>query len=365
MESNKKIFVTQSLMPDLGKFVKYLEDIWERKYITNNGVYHQKFEKAICDHLGVENCSLMANGTLALMIGLQALEISGEVITTHALHWNNIKPVFCDINPDTFNLDVQKIESLITEKTTAILPTHIYGNPCEMDKLEKIGDTYGLKIVYDAAHAFGVKKDGKSILNYGDLSILSFHATKTFNTTEGGAIITKDKKLKEHIDHLKNFGFANEVTVIAHGINAKMNEMQAAYGLLELEIINDEIKKRKAVATLYRKELSGLDGITIFHDMENVDHNYSYFPILINKEKFGLSGDQVYDEFRKKNIYVRRYFYPLISNFATYNSLPSANAENLPIAEKISEQVLCLPIYGELELLDVKMIGSIIKKLKN
>ncbi len=367
---DKRIYVTQPALPPLDKFVVYLKDIWESKWLTNKGKYHQRFEQALCDYLGVKYCSLFVNGTLALIVGLQALRITGEVITTpysfvastHALHWNGIKPVFCDIEEKNLTIDADKIESLITPKTTAILPVHVYGHPCDVDKITAIADTYGLKVIFDAAHAFGVKINGNPVLNYGDLSILSFHATKVFNTIEGGAVVTDDKKLKERIDFLKNFGFADEVTVVAPGINAKMNELQAAFGLLQLEIIENEIKKRKAVANYYRKHLENLEGIKLFYDLEGIVYNYSYFPVLIDSKTFGCSRDELYETLKKNNIYARRYFYPLISQFPSYRSIPSASPGNLPVAEKVTLQVLCLPIYGELELDEQKKVVEILKE---
>lgn len=366
----KSIFVTQPALPSLGRFIEYLADIWESKWLTNKGKYHQLFEQALCDFLGIKYCSLLANGTLALIIGLQALRITGEVITTpysfvastHALHWNGIKPVFCDIEDRSLTLDSDKIESLITPQTTALLPVHVYGHPCDVDKIARIADTYGLKVIYDAAHAFAVKIRGNSILNYGDLSILSFHATKVFHTIEGGAIITNDKKLKERIDFLRNFGFADEVTVVAPGINAKMNELQAAFGLLQLEIVESEIEKRKQINRFYQEHLENIKGIKIFHDLEGIEYNYSYFPILIDHKEFGHSRDDVYEKLKENNIYSRRYFYPLISQFPTYKNLPSSSPENLREAEKLSKEILCLPIYGDLDISDQKRIVKILRK---
>jgi dTDP-4-amino-4,6-dideoxygalactose transaminase len=359
MMDNKKtpIYVTQPALPPLEEFIKYLRQIWETKILTNNGPYHQQFEKELTDYLGVRFISVFANGTLALMTALQALRITGEVITTpfsfvattHALWWNNIKPVFVDIEPVHYNIDPEKIEAAITPQTTAILPVHVYGNPCKLDDIQKISDTYGLKIIYDAAHAFGVTINGNSILNYGDLSILSFHATKSFNTIEGGAIICHDEKTKKRIDFLKNFGFADELTVIQPGINAKMNELQAAYGLVQLKHIDDYIAKRKAVSELYRSKLSGIKGIRTINDIKGIKHSYTYFPIMIDSQIFGQSRDEIYDKLMKENIYGRRYFYPLISQFPSYRGLLSSNPENLPVASRIAGQVLCLPIYPNLE----------------
>ena len=295
------IYVTRPALPPLDEFVEYLRKIWDTRILTNNGPFHQQFEKELAEYLGVKYLSVFANGTLALVTALQALRITGEVITspfsfvatTHALWWNNIKPVFVDIEPDYFNLDPEKIEAAITPQTTAIMPVHVYGNPCRVDEIQHIADTYGLKVIYDAAHAFGVTKNGKSVLNYGDLSILSFHATKTFNTIEGGAIICQDEKTKRRIDFLKNFGFADEVTVVEPGINAKMNEIQAAYGLLQLKYIDEYIAKRNVVADLYRNELKDIKGISILNDIEGIRHSYTYFPILINEREYGESRDDV------------------------------------------------------------------------
>ncbi len=362
------IFVTQPDLPDLEEFIISLKKIWNSKWLTNNGEFHQEFEKELAEYLGVKYVSLFANGTLALVSALQVLRISGEVITTpysfvattHALWWNGITPVFVDIEPETCNIDYKKIEAAITPKTTAILPVHVYGNPCEVSEIEKIADIYGLKVIYDAAHAFGVKIDNNSISNYGDLSILSFHATKSFNTIEGGAIISHDEKTKKRIDYLKNFGFADEVTVVAPGINAKMNELQAAYGLLQLKKFEDKIEKRKKISEFYRELLKGTKGIRYMKDIENVKHNYAYFPIFVD-DNYPLNRDELYFKLQEHNIYGRRYFYPLISEFPAYRGLPSARTSNLMKAKEVSHQVICLPIYPDLDLKDVERICRIIK----
>ena len=368
---NKQIYVTQPAMPPLEEFTELLKQIWENKILTNNGPFHQQFEKELAEYLGVEHISLFSNGTLALMVALQALRITGEVITTpfsfvattHSLWWNNIKPVFADIEPKYFNLDPDKVEAAITPQTTAIMPVHVYGNPCKLERFQQIADTYGLKLIYDAAHAFGVKVNGNSILNYGDLSILSFHATKVFNTIEGGAIISPDAKTKKRIDYLKNFGFADETTVIAPGINAKMNEVQAAYGILQLKYVSDCISKRKEVAKIYREELKGVVGISFIDDIIGVDHAYSYFPIQVEKDKYGISRNELYEKLKKENIFGRRYFYPLISQFPTYRGLLSSKPENLPVAYKVAEQVICLPIFPVLKYDSTIKITSIINKV--
>lgn len=365
--ANKPIYVTQPVLPDLKEFMEYLEKIWASKILTNNGQFHQLLEKEMAEYLGVKHISLFSNATLALITAMQSLRITGEVITTpfsfvattHALWWNGIKPVFCDIEDKFFNIDPQKIEAAITPKTTAILPVHVYGNPCNISAIQSIAETYGLKVIYDAAHAFGVKINGNSVLNHGDLSILSFHATKVFNTIEGGAIISPDEKTKKRIDYLKNFGFADEVTVVSPGINAKMNELQSAYGLLQLKSIDASIEKRKLIAIKYRELLRSIPGISVLEDVENIRHNYSYFPILIKKE-FHQTRDDVYNNLKKHNIFSRRYFYPLISSFPAYRGLDSSQHSNLPIANSIANQVLCLPIYPDLELDEVTNIVNII-----
>jgi dTDP-4-amino-4,6-dideoxygalactose transaminase len=366
----KPIYVTQPAMPPLEEFILYLQKIWASKIITNNGPFHQQFEKELADYLGIKYISMFSNGTLALITALQALKITGEVITTpfsfvattHSLWWNNIKPVFVDIDPEHFNLDPEKIEAAITPQTTALMPVHVYGNPCKVDAIQRIADTYGLKVIYDAAHAFGVKINDNSVLNYGDLSVMSFHATKVFNTIEGGAIICHNEKMKKRIDFLKNFGFADEVTVVAPGINAKMNEVQAAYGLLQLKHIDTCIAKRKLIADTYRQQLKNIPGLRFHSDMEGIRHSYSYFPVFIDGEKFGSTRDQVYENLKMHNIYGRRYFYPLISNFPTYRGLHSAKPENLPTATKIAEQVICLPIYPDLNIDNVHEICNLLKK---
>ncbi len=368
---NKIVNVTQPSLPDLDEFIIYLREIWNSKQLTNNGSFHQEFEKQLADFLGVKYISLFANGTLALISALQVLRISGEVITTpysfvattHSLWWNGIKPVFVDIDPESKNLDPLKIEAAITPRTTAILPVHVYGNPCAVDEIQKIGDIYGIKVIYDAAHAFGVTLNGDSLLNFGDLSILSFHATKTFNTIEGGAIVCHDENTKKRIDFLKNFGFADEVTVVAPGINAKMNEIQAAYGLLQMNSFRNQVIKRKEIANIYRSLLQDVKGISYHEDIKNVKHNYSYFPIFIDEDEFGISRDELYFKLREKNIYGRRYFYPLISEFPAYRGLASADSEKLPIAERVAKQVICLPIYPELTLQTVETIVNHLKGL--
>lgn len=368
MDNN--IYVTQPSLPPLREVILYLEKIWENKWLTNNGPFHQQFEKELARYLNVGHINLFANATLALIVGLQALRITGEVITTpfsfvattHALKWNGITPVFCDIEERTMNIDPDKIEALITPRTTAIMPVHVYGHPCDTEKIQDIADKYGLKVIYDAAHAFGIKMKNKNLLLEGDMSVLSFHGTKLFTTFEGGAIISKDEKLKKRIDYLKNFGFADEVTVIAPGINGKMNEFQSVIGLLSLEIVEEEIANRKKVAETYFELLKNVKGIKFFNFFEDYEYNYSYFPILIDEKEFGVSREKVYEELKKNNVYARRYFYPLISNMPSYRTLPSASKENLPVANKIAEQVLCLPIYGGLLKDRVEYICNLIKE---
>lgn len=356
MESERKITVTSPLLPSLDDFIPYLQDIWDRKWLTNNGHYHQELEKALCEYLKVPYISLFTNGTLPLICALQALRITGEVITTpfsfvattHSLWWNGIKPVFVDIEPNTCDIDPEKIESAITPKTTAIMPVHVYGKPCNTDRIQEIADKYGLKVIYDAAHAFGVEVNGKSILEAGDMSTLSFHATKVYNTIEGGALVCHDEQTKKRIDYLKNFGFADETTVIAPGINGKMDEIRSAYGLLNLKQVDKAIEARCRIAMEYRKGLKDREGIRVLEDLPGVRHNYSYFPIFIDAEKYGMTRDELYFKMKEQNILGRRYFYPLISEFTTYHGLDSARVENLPVAHKIADSVICLPMHHSL-----------------
>ena len=365
----KIITVTQPCLPPLEEFIPYLQQIWDNKWLTNNGPLHQQLEQELATYLGVKFISLFSNGTLALITALQALNITGEVITTpfsfvattHSLWWNKITPVFVDIEPEYLNLDPTKIEAAITPKTTAIMPVHVYGNPCKMEKIQRIADKHGLKVIYDAAHAFGVKLHGVSVLNSGDLSILSFHATKVFSTIEGGAIICHTEEMKHHIDNLKNFGFRGETVVEEPGINAKLNEVQAAFGLLQLKYIDGFIGKRKKITELYFSLLKDIKGIRFLPCMEDITHSYSYFPILIDEFEYGMNRDALYEKLKENNIFARRYFYPLISHFEPYRELNSANDENLPVASKAALQVLCLPIYVELSLQDVEKIVNIIR----
>lgn len=359
---NKVITVTSPLLPSLEDFIPYLEDIWNRKWLTNNGYYHKELEKALCEYLKVPYVSLFTNGTLPLICALQALRITGEVITTpysfvattHSLWWNGIKPVFVDIDPVTCNIDPDKIEAAITPKTTAIMPVHVYGKPCDTSRIQEIADKYGLKVIYDAAHAFGVEVNGKSILEAGDMSTLSFHATKVYNTIEGGALICKDEKTKRRIDYLKNFGFADETTIVAPGINGKMDEVRSAYGLLNLKQVDAAIESRHRTAVKYREALRGVEGISFMEDMPGVRHNYSYFPIFIDAEKYGMIRDELYFKMKGQNVLGRRYFYPLISEFSAYRGLESAQPENLPVASKVADSVICLPMYHNLNDSDIQ-----------
>ena len=390
---NKLITVTSPLLPSLDDFQEELKKIWDSKWITNNGSYHKKLEAALAEYLGVPYVSLFTNGTLPLITALQALRISGEVITTpysfvattHSLWWNGIKPVFVDIDPKTGNLDPEKIEAAITPKTTAIMPVHVYGKPCDVRRIQEVADQYGLKVIYDAAHAFGleipkeesdyrvafdkatnalspaeptkqVNVPTESILNWGDMSTLSFHATKVYNTIEGGAMVMHDEKTKKRIDYLKNFGFADEVTVVGPGINSKMDEMRSAYGLLNLKQVDAAIEARHQVAIKYREALRDVEGITFFDDMPGVKHNYSYFPIFIDAEKYGMTRDELYFKMKEVNVLGRRYFYPLISEFSTYRGLESARPENLPNAHKMANSVICLPMHHALTDEDINRI---------
>jgi len=368
IEKKSPIYVTQPLLPPLEDFIPYLQQIWENKWLTNSGPFHQQLEQALCDYLGVKHLALFANGTLALVTALQALRITGEVITTpysfvataHSLLWNGIKPVFVDIDPITLNLNPDKIEAAITPQTTAIMPVHCYGHPCEVERIQKIADNYGLKVIYDAAHAFGVQGHDGSVLNHGDLSILSFHATKVFNTFEGGAIICHDAKTKQYIDHLKNFGFVDEVTVVATGINGKMSEINAAFGLLQLKGIDEALQKRKTVDAYYRKELSTVKEIYCLSDERETVANHAYFPILVQPE-YPLSRDSLYQKLHDNGIYARCYFYPLISDFPMYRGQPSAAPANLPIARKMASEVICLPIYPDLSNEQINSIVELIR----
>lgn len=365
----KTITVTSPLLPDLKEFEKYLEDIWSRKWLTNNGEYHKKLEAALSEYLGVPYLSLFTNGTLPLITALQALRITGEVITTpysfvattHSIWWNGIKPVFVDVEEKTGNIDPAKIEAAITPRTTAIMPVHVYGTPCRTDEIQKIADKYGLKVIYDAAHAFGVKVGGRSVLEEGDISTLSFHATKVFNTVEGGALICRDEATKKRIDYLKNFGFADEVTVVAPGINSKMDELRSSYGLLNLKQVDKAIESRKATALKYREGLKDVPGVRWLEDIEGVRHNYSYFPLFIDEEKYGMGRDELYARLKEHNILGRRYFYPLISEFSTYRGLESAAPENLPVAHKLASSVICLPMYAFMEEEDVERVVECVR----
>lgn len=360
----KQITVTSPLLPDLDEYNELLKDIWQRKWITNNGEYHRRLEAALCEYLKVPYISLFTNGTLPLITALQALRVSGEVITTpfsfvattHSIWWNGLKPVFVDIDPSNCGLDPNRIEAAITPRTTAIMPVHCYGKPCDTKAIQEIADKYGLKVIYDAAHAFGVDVNGESILNAGDISTLSFHATKVYNTIEGGAMVMKDAETKKRIDYLKNFGFANETTVVAPGINSKMDEMRAAYGLLNLKQVDSAIEARHQVAIKYREALKDVPGIRFFEDMPGVRHNYSYFPIFVNEKEYGMSRDALYARMKEHNILGRRYFYPLINTFSTYRSLESADPKNLPNATRLAGEVICLPMHHSLSEEDVERV---------
>lgn len=366
---NKQITVTAPLLPDLEDFNVLLKEIWDSKWITNNGSFHKKLESALCEYLKVPYISLFTNGTLPLLTALQALRVTGEVITTpysfvattHSIWWNGCKPVFVDIDPATGNIDPDKIEAAITPRTTAIMPVHVYGKPCDTKKIQKIADKYGLKVIYDAAHAFGVEVDGKSILNEGDMSTLSFHATKVYNTLEGGALVMHDADMKKRIDQLKNFGFTGEITVEAPGINSKVDEVRAAYGLLNLELVDSAIESRHQAAIRYREGLRGIEGLTYMEDMPGVRHNYSYFPVFIDAEKYGMTRDELYFKMKESNVLGRRYFYPLISEFETYNGLPSAGRDNLPKAHQVADSVICLPMHHELSDDDLNRVIRIIR----
>lgn len=368
--NEKQITVTAPLLPDLEEFNTLLKEIWGSKWITNNGSFHKQLEKELAEYLKVPYISLFTNGTLPLLTALQALRVTGEVITTpysfvattHSIWWNGCKPVFVDINPATGNIDPDAIEAAITTRTTAIMPVHVYGKPCDTKRIQEIADKYGLKVIYDAAHAFGVEVDGESILNAGDMSTLSFHATKVYNTLEGGALVMHDAETKKRIDYLKNFGFAGETEVVAPGINSKVDEVRAAYGILNLRQVDAAIDARHQVAIKYREALRPVNGITFMDDMPGVRHNYSYFPIFVDAEKYGMTRDELYEKMRSHNVLGRRYFYPLISTFSTYRGLDSARPENLPNAHKMADSVICLPMHYELSAEDINRVLELIVK---
>ena len=366
--SDKPIYVTQPSLPPLEEFIPYLQKIWDNKILTNGGPFHQQLEKALCDYLGVRHLALFSNGTIALVTALQALRITGEVITTpysfvataHSLLWNSIKPVFVDVDSNTLNMDSSKIEAAITPQTTAIMPVHCYGHPCDVDAIQKIADNYNLKVIYDAAHAFGVHCHCGSVLNHGDLSVLSFHATKVFNTFEGGAIICPDAKTKLRIDQLKNFGFVDETTVVAPGINGKMSEINAAFGMLQLKHVDEALAKRKSIDAAYREALRNVPGIRCLQDAGERVANYSYFPLLVEAD-YPLSRDALYQKLKDNSIFARRYFYPLITDFPMYRGMPSAQRENLPVATAAAQMVICLPIYPNLTPQDLQRVIHIVR----
>lgn len=372
------IAVTSPLLPPLEEFIPYLEKIWDCKWITNSGQFHEQLEKALAEYLGVEYISLFANGTLPLVTALQALGIrDGEVITTpysfvatsHAIWWNGLQPVFVDIDPVTGCMDAEKIEAAITPRTRAIMPVHVYGTPCDTERVQQIADKHGLKVIYDAAHAFGIKRNGKSILLEGNVSTLSFHATKTYNTIEGGALICHSAEMKQKIDYLRNFGFEDEVTVVAPGINSKMDEVRAAYGLLNLNHVDEAIARRKEVARQYVDTLKDVKGIGLYQpivssfERDDIQLNYSYFPIFVDADKFGMSRDALYEKLKSEGVFGRRYFYPLITDFEPYKNYSSASKENLPVANRIAESVICLPMHHALQEKEVELIVSTLKEL--
>ena len=372
-ENNKKpIYVTEPYLPPLDEFTPYLEQIWENKRVTNKGPFHDQLEEELCSFLGVKHISLFCNGTIALLVAMKALRLTGEIITTpytfvattHAIKWNGLTPVFVDIEEHSCNIDPGKIENAITDKTTGIMPVHVYGVPCNIEEIQNIADKYDLKVIYDAAHAFGVKENGSSILNAGDLSVLSFHGTKVFNTFEGGAIVSQSKKMKRRIDDLKNFSFHDELSVTGLGINGKMNEVQAAIGLLQLKYIKHAFKARNKVHKFFRSRLKDIPGLRFQDIPSGVDYNFSYFPVFINEEKFGISRDGLFDLLIQRGINARRYFYPIVSEFPIYRGLNSSKPSNLINSHLIARQVICLPIYPELSHDMVKRIVSIIRHKK-
>lgn len=371
MRNDKPILVTSPLLPDLQDFNSYLQKIWDSRWLTNNGSIHQQLEQALAEYLGVKYISLFTNGTLPLITALQALGLTkGEVITTpysfvattHSIWWNGLKPVFVDVEPTTGNLDPTKIEASITENTVAIMPVHVYGQPCDNEHIDAIAKKYNLKVIYDAAHAFGVCKEGQSILNWGDISTLSFHATKVYGTIEGGALVCHSAEMKYQIDNLKNFGFRGETTIVAPGINGKMDEVRAAFGLLNLKQVDAAIDARHKVANGYREAINQISGLTCLPELPHIRYNYGYFPIFVDEAKYGMSRDALYEKLKANNIFGRRYFYPLISTLNPYKEYPSATPSNLPIATKMADQVLCLPMHHELRGDDIEKIVSCLQK---
>lgn len=371
MQNKDKIVVTSPLLPDLQELNQYLQQIWDSRWLTNNGTFHQQLEAALAEYLGVEYISVFTNGTLPLITALQALGLTkGEVITTpysfvatsHSIWWNQLTPVFVDVEPSTGNIDPAKIEAAITENTVAIMPVHVYGQPCDVERIDTIAKKHNLKVIYDAAHAFGVTKDGQSILNWGDISTLSFHATKVYGTIEGGALVCHSAEMKHQIDNLKNFGFRGEVTVEAPGINGKMDEVRAAFGLLNLKQVDAAIDRRHQVALRYREVIDPIEGLSYLQEQPNIRYNYGYFPIFVDEAKYGMSRDALYEKLKANNIFGRRYFYPLISTFDPYNGYSSAQPSNLPVATKMADEVLCLPMHHALSGDDVKRIIDCIKR---
>lgn len=373
MSMPNPITVTSPLLPPLDEFIPYLQQIWDSRWITNNGSFHQQLEQALTDYLGVEYLSLFTNGTLPLITALQALDIAeGEVITTpysfvatsHSIWWNKLKPVFVDVLPENGNIDPTKIETAITDRTVAIMPVHVYGCPCDVEAIDLIAKRHNLKVIYDAAHAFGVTYKGRSVLEWGDVSTLSFHATKVYNTIEGGAMVVHSAEMKYDVDNLKNFGFRGETTVIAPGINSKMDEVRAAYGLLNLRYVDAAIATRKRVAEEYVDALKDVKGIELFPYEINPAFrwNYAYFPILVTDE-YRMTRDALYEFMKTQNVLSRRYFYPLITDFEPYKNYSSATKANLPVANRLASQVICLPIHHALTDEDVERVLKYIKSV--
>lgn len=368
----KPIYTTRPILPDLKELTQKLQEVFASQWLTNDGACHQLLEEKLKQVLRVPHLSLLNNGTTALMVACHGLDLSGEVITTpftfpatpHVLTWNQTKPVFCDIDPVTMNIDPQKIEPLITSRTTGILAVHVFGVPCDIEAIRKLATRYGLKVIYDAAHVFEVEMNGVGIGNFGDASVFSFHATKLFHTAEGGAVTTRNIRLKKKIDLLKNFGIKNEEEVIMTGINGKMNEIQAAIGLLVLNYREKERRKRKRILNTYGQCLRGLKGITFLDEQPKIKNSYQFFVIRINEKEFGRSRDYVYEKFKEYNIFTRKRFYPLCSDYPHYKDFPSADPSHLPVANKVSKEVLTMPFYGELSVNDVEKIGATLESFK-
>ena len=366
---NKPIMITRSAMPPMEEYIEKMKELWDSRYLTNSGKFHKEFEEALIKYLDVSNVSLFTNGHMGLELTLEAMNLSGEVITTpftfasttQAIVRNNLTPVFCDVKEDDYTIDESKIEELITDKTCAIVPVHVYGNVCNVYEIERIAKKHNLKVIYDAAHAFGIKVNGKSVLDFGDASMVSLHATKVFHAIEGGLVVLQDEDLKVKLDKIKNFGFLTEELVDEIGSHARMNEFQSIMGLCNLNHVSEEILKRKKLTERYRENLRGIEGIKVMEEVEGVENNYTYFPVVIDEEKFGVNRDDVYDILLNNNIFSRRYFYKLTSDFECYEN--KFKKYETPIANKIAKSVLTLPLHGDLSIDDIDKVCDVLCRI--